>query len=315
MLASILCRLGDINRVRWLFFNALGDDICNAQVGSSSDTKQQTAQVKYMSDHKSRLRLWEEFLRIELSLGMSSVSRISEIRSRVVNARCNANAHALQPKISNAETESNILFDYASELYEKHAIPGVSLPLADSCVKDRCRGPAYIDELVRAADPDSSSSEQGGKNAGRSLPVPSSLLDADSSILAGLPAFFKEVLSKLPAFNEPTPDIDAFIDNLRRTVLPPRPREEFNTHRQKQNEIQSNSAPSILGKRNRPADVHMEAAYEGSIDVIEDGDVGVEREYNYNYEVKLHGDDDDNLSLENRDDIFKRRHRQKLIDE
>lgn len=44
-----------------------------------------------------------------------------------------------------------------------------------------------------------------------------------NAALAGVPIVFRELLSKLPTHTGPLPDIKAFVDHLRKTVLPPRP--------------------------------------------------------------------------------------------
>ncbi len=49
--------------------------------------------------------------------------------------------------------------------------------------------------------------------------------DAESTDanLSGVPVFLRDLLVRLPMHTGPPPDIDTFVDHLRRTVLPPRP--------------------------------------------------------------------------------------------
>jgi hypothetical protein len=315
--ASVLRRIGEINPIRWLFHNALGDDVCKG--GQAENPSTGTRGEKFVSNKKYRLQLWEEFLKIELSMGLSAISRTAQLRAAVVAARSSAYPQGGQPKAASSARdggEGNVFFEYTAELFERHAIAGVSLPLVDAGVRDRCRGTIFIDELVRSAELEANASEGGKKNrgGGKSGPVVTSALDADSSILAGLPAFFKELLSKLPAFTGPAPDVDAFVDNLRRTVLPPRPVEDaFNRH-PVQSEQDTVQGASLLGKRNqnRMVGQHNESAYEDGMDVIEDAEVGLLGRDN---EATIQADEDATSAMESRDDVFKRRHRQKLMNE
>jgi hypothetical protein len=272
--ACVLRRLGDVGPIRRLFRNALGDDVCEGQAANPlSGTRE-----KVVSNKQARLQLWEEFLKIELSMGLSATSRFAQLRAAVVAARASAypQGGGGQPKAgSGVGGEDNVFFDYTAELFERHATAGVSLPLADAGVKDRCRGAAYIDELVRSAELEVKASEAGrkGRAGGKHAPVAASALDADSSIVAGLPAFFRELLSKLPVFAGPAPDVDAFVDSLRRTVLPPRPAEDASSGDTRpgpgpgEDQEPAPGAPApLLGKRSRAAD---EGACKGGTDGAE----------------------------------------------
>lgn len=297
--AAVLRRKGEIEPIRWLFYNALGEDATKS------------AEKDVVSDKQSRLRLWEEFLKVELSMGLSDIARLAELRANVVSARESA------PPLPNTaakrqgflSSEDVIFFEYPSELFEKYSLTGVSLPLVDASVKERCRGSALVEEMLRRAESEVKSSDASNKSRGVGGGDVQSALDVDSSILSGLPAFFKELLAKLPAYTGPTPDVDAFVDRLKRTVLPPRPGDEPLHRRsgQEDNVVEGVSQPNkrrrVAGRRDD------ESAYEGGMDIIEDVEAAGDIDGGFD------ADEDATVAMESRDDVFKRRHRLKLANE
>lgn len=307
--AAILRRLGDIEPIRWIFHNALGDDLCNAGKGNADNNLITSDQ--FVTDKKTRLTLWEDLLQIELKMGLSDIGRISIVREAVLKAR--SMAYPQGPPVIHATTalspDEAVFFEYPAELFDKCNIPGVSLTLVDADMKNRCRGAALIDELVRGSDFDPNVADGGKKGRGKNSMEQGSALDADSSILAGLPAFFRELLTKLPPFNGSVPDIDAFVDNLRRTVLPPRPAEEPHGRRQQQQNEQVSTKGSILMKRGRQ---HNERSYDGGMDIIEDAEILGEH---IDADMGFQAEEDAIAVMESRDDVFKRRHRQKIANE
>lgn len=103
----------------------------------------------------------------------------------------------------------------------------------------------------------------------------------DSAALAGVPLFLRDLLSKLPPARGPPPNVEAFLDHLKRTVLPPRP-------------VTDEDAPPL--STNIVAtddDVVLAGSKRG---LMQDGD----------------DDDDDDTGAANRDDIFRKRRRMRM---
>ena len=107
---------------------------------------------------------------------------------------------------------------------------------------------------------------------------------ADSSAMAGVPIFLRDLLSKLPPHSGPLPNVDLFLDQLRKTVLPPRP-------------VVDEDAP-VSGASSAGAvaeDVVLAGSGKRSA-----------------LEVGGDDDDDDDGAVGNRDDVFRKRRRLQL---
>jgi hypothetical protein len=123
----------------------------------------------------------------------------------------------------------------------------------------------------------------------------------DPNLLAGVPIFLRDLLARLPPHTGPPPDIDTFLDHLKKTVLPPRPVTE-----------ERDEGVGTSGV-NFTSSLHLKQA------ATEDGVIllaGSKRKGNFDQEE----DDDDETGArraddENRDDIFKQRCRLRMSTE
>lgn len=288
----ILQRLGDLNQIRWVFQSVLGESIeAENNKKKTSTTETSVTDVKTLV---AKVQLWEEYFKAELALGMCNLKRLNELRDKIVKARAALPAGTKVPELESKGMLSDALasgagmFEYPTLLFEKYVIGGVSLPEQDAMLRDRCRGSSYIDEIVRTAEQeqsaiDNQSRRKWGRHSRDSSHVAAEIAD---SLLAGTPAAFKEFLAKLPALpGTEQPDIDAFVDILRRAVLPPRPADDSTGDDEQQ----------LLGKRGRDDTFAWDGTAGGAAD---EGDGGAE-------ESAV-------LALEARDDVFKRRQRARL---
>jgi hypothetical protein len=103
----------------------------------------------------------------------------------------------------------------------------------------------------------------------------------DSAALAGVPIFLRELLSKLPPARGPPPNVEAFLEHLRRTVLPPRPVTD------------EDAAPTAASVITADDDVVLAGSKRG---LLKEGD----------------DDDDDDAAAASRDDIFRKRCRMRM---
>jgi hypothetical protein len=288
---KILLRLGDLNQIRWVFQSVLGESIEAENSKKKANTAETTvADVKTLV---AKVKLWEEYFKVELSMGLCNLKRLNELRESIQKARAALPAGTkvpeLEPKVSDALVSGG-LFEYPSLVFEKYIISGVLLPEQDAMLRDRCRGSSYIEEVVRTAEQeqsvvDSQSRRKWGRHSRDSSHVAAEIAD---SLLAGTPAAFKEFLARLPALpGTEQPDIDAFVDSLRRTVLPPRPVDDTPGD--------EDFGGGLLGKRGRGDEL---PGWDGGAGAGDEGDGGAE-------ESAV-------LALEARDDVFKRRQRARL---
>lgn len=98
------------------------------------------------------------------------------------------------------------------------------LPPGDEALRQRSRGALFLKEVTDKADQRMIAlmdTGVGGRRRHRRDGGDGGNLD--SAALAGVPIFLRDLLVKLPPHKGPAPNIDAYLDQLRRTVLPPRP--------------------------------------------------------------------------------------------
>ena len=294
MTVKIYMRLRKILPIRWLFQSVLGEEIqATSKSSDNLDMKEFIASVKTPA---AKAQLWEEYYRTELAMGECSLIRLNEIREQSLKAKALAPPQPPPPAAVSAVATSTAcgFFEYPLEVFERHSQAFLVWPEGDAGLKNRCRGSAYIDDLARAAESEQAAFDshlrkwqRHGRDSGG--------LEADNVLLAGLPAFFKELLVKLPPMSGPPPDIDLFVDSLRRTILPPRPSEETLFNAGKGLEKTGQKRPRVLqtGDIRDSADVVEEGG--GAADPAGDLDLDTVEDSSFD-----------------RDDVFRRRQRKRL---
>jgi hypothetical protein len=123
----------------------------------------------------------------------------------------------------------------------------------------------------------------------------------DPNLLAGVPIFLRDLLARLPPHTGPPPDIDTFLDHLKKTVLPPRPVTE-----ERDEGISGNGLSFLSSLQMKPSTT------EDDVILL----AGSKRKGNFDQEE----DDDDERGArraddESRDDIFKQRCRLRMSTE
>jgi hypothetical protein len=106
------------------------------------------------------------------------------------------------------------MFEYCSELLDRNDDCLKFAPSSDISLQKRSRGTDYLEEVTKAEE---ERSRDANDYASKRSRIGESLVDEE------VPAFLRDLLTKLPQHGGILPDIDSFVDQLRKTVLPPRP--------------------------------------------------------------------------------------------
>jgi hypothetical protein len=88
LITRILIRLGDVRQLRWVYQLALGSS-SSAQSSASSDPSLSALTLQPIRKQVNGLTLdeqyalWKDYLNAELTLGMSDVNRLNQLRDRI----------------------------------------------------------------------------------------------------------------------------------------------------------------------------------------------------------------------------------------
>lgn len=155
----------------------------------------------------------------------------------------------------------------------------------------------------------------------------------DTNLLNNVPLFLRDLLARLPPHTGPPPDIDTFLDHLKKTVLPPRPVTDERDENPSQ-PTTTTTTTSTLGILNNSSSGTIGAGnsatgnvnglnssikqLNGTINGGPEDDVillsGTKKKHNYDEddEDDIRGDRQDD---EGRDDIFQQRCRRRMAQE
>jgi len=264
ILTRTLVRLGDFRQLRWVYEANIGL-LENNETLSKGNSK---------FTAKESLQLWEALLQAELTMGMSDTSRLMLLQERIRLARAESDKNSIT-------SQDNIdLFEPIQQLYSRHNV-AASFPSCDEALNMRVSGILTSDK----GDGHDQRTDQmtGGKTQRRKRD------DAppDGVELSGVPIFLRDLLVALPSHVGPVPNTDNFIDQLRRTVLPPRPISEKG----------SASNDTLLGLGGSvPQDTSIQAGNKRKL-LSTDDDADYDRDANY---------------ADNKNDVFRQRRRVKL---
>lgn len=265
ILTKTLVRLGDFRQLRWVY---------EANIGLVED-KDTIIKENSKFTAKDILQLWEELLQAELTMGMSDTNRLMLLQERVRLARAEIDRTFI------ASQDSLDLFEPIQQLYSRHNV-AASLPNCDSALNIRVSAALERDMVERhdhRAEQVTSAKTQRRK---RDDAPP------DGVELSGVPIFLRDLLVALPPISGPVPNTDEFIDQLRRTVLPPRPISDKKG---------SSSGDSLLGLGvSVPQDTSSQTGNKRKLLSIDD-DSDLDRDANF---------------MDNKNDVFKQRRRVKL---
>jgi hypothetical protein len=164
---------------------------------------------------QEQVELLQLHLRSELALGVWDAARLGDIeekiRVRTVQLEAGSAADTTVKKFD--------IFDKPSQLFARYEHNISTLSLHEQSLRNRSAGiSAYTQEIRRRDDERMNKLYQKDKR-GKIV-----ILDAS---LSAVPVSLRELVLKLPKSSSLAPDIDGFITNLRRIVLPPRPVEDF----------------------------------------------------------------------------------------
>ena len=109
----------------------------------------------------------------------------------------------------------------AFDLGSRYSRIAFALPLSDSMLAERAKdgGAALLKEKTKVER------ERISAMSGKGQPGTSGKDGGQIGQWPGIPTFLHGLLSKLPSFppDAPLPDVEMFVERLRRTILPPRP--------------------------------------------------------------------------------------------
>lgn len=193
VLAKVLVRLGDFRQLRWVF---------DTHVGSVDNGFSATKNF----DVEEEIMLWKYYLEAEISMGMCETKRLLLVQEKIV---------CIEEQRDFTSKPRFDLFEPIRLLCERNMHVNVSLPSADSALERRAKKLSAkrveIAEFAAADNSDCTNKkrkrEQGTQEAE----------------LEGVPIFLRSLLSGLPAYTGRPLDTKVFIDQLKESVLPPRP--------------------------------------------------------------------------------------------
>lgn len=302
LLVRALLRMGDLQQIQWIMNAALGkagargvfsfhnassslvnvngkgDDSENADVnGDDINNSNDKNNISVNLSLGDQLELWEDYLHIETTIGVSSTRRLNELRRMRDYAmedlkQWRKNNEALSgtgiPATIERSTETKrvikSIYEFPSEIITRYHEFTTSMPENERNLVDRSAR-----EMIMEGDGKISNTlgSIGGKKDDDALSLPPKL---------------KLFINNLQPHTGPMPDIDGFLRHFKGLVLPPRPSQE------------SIDNDSGVGAKRNASDWLTQAAEDN-----EDGD-------NIDYEMN----DEPNAA---RDDIFRMRKRQKRL--
>lgn len=231
LMALVLVRLQMAVALRSLYETVLGGEEALTEAAASSRRKETVS-----SDDKERasltlvqrLELCDEYLKHEIVMNQSSILRLDQLREQrnatallVEEQRKVLTSGASTSSSSGSDTFSKEMLvvtplDTAALLLERHYSGTSSLPILDHEMRERNRRDRSLLEEKSESERKrlASLTDAGRSGIGE---------EADIAALAAVPSFLRDLLPRLPKYEGPQLDIGAFIELLKKTVLPPRP--------------------------------------------------------------------------------------------
>ena len=238
LLIRTLTALGDLDQLRWVYQSILQstEEMTTASSVASGDANK----FAYLTNQQ-KLEFHEDYLAMELTAGSISISVLTELRLQSETLRHLVERDAQAARISTGSstqgpasatayrTVASVcaaaaacaggVFDASVRLYERFALTAAQamLPAGDALHLQRC----FLSELIQKQlknEKLSVSQEELKKRMSRGA--------RDISILAiklEAPDSVRELLLKLPPVAGLAISTDAFVERLRRVILPPRP--------------------------------------------------------------------------------------------
>ena len=218
LMGKVLLRLGDFVQLRWMYSSILGSTI-------EDEVKAEKNPLPTLNP-EDVMELWEDFYRIEATLGLVTLSRLNELRIKRNSARL-----LLQGEVKEIDSYNGDITEGVLSVLERFEHCNVSsIQTIDGSVWNRCIALSDDHEVrpIKRADISMRRSRKDEFFASDSLNHVSTAV--------------KELAFNLPIINAPGSDLGAFLDQLRKLVLPARPEDDDKTD------------PSASSKRPRTED-------------------------------------------------------------
>ena len=213
-MSRVLLRLGQHAQLQWLFATALEEGVASKQSLQGGEDDAEGAAAARLS-LREEAEVWEEYYRVEAALGLASPGRMQELRRGRVQALMRYEDE-LRARAVPAEMTPDAA-QGAAALMER--FPGLVFSGDDAGVKSRCTKVADLYTLRRL---ELEVEVEGGASA-RRRSRRDEILSADS--LQHVSYAVKELVVRLPTSSSASSGVDvgAFLEQLRRLVLPVRP--------------------------------------------------------------------------------------------
>lgn len=116
LITKVLVRLGDVRQLRWEYQTALGA-VDGSDMASSAQRLRVVGGEAFSQEEQ--LELWEAYLEAELTMGMSDVNRLSQLRSRVESLRRSMKD---KKKGDVAATVDCDIFDSVGDIFSRYCL-------------------------------------------------------------------------------------------------------------------------------------------------------------------------------------------------
>lgn len=231
---QILVRLGDLRQIQWVCQSALGREVApapssegnmNLIVSNLEHTirTEGTLLPAPIQRPIERYSILNDLLEAETLLCQSDISRLDDLRKRRNVAKAAVDEINRGIDLSTGkDTQVAGLFDAARDIYERYGISSTLTEGPDVQLRERVRI-RFSESAMLSGDPGAGFSAEPRQ---KKLSAISLGRDRETSAATSGPVespLVRELLFKLPPYNDPSPDVDSFIRHLRGTILPPRP--------------------------------------------------------------------------------------------
>jgi hypothetical protein len=208
MMCRVLQRLGDYEQLRWFFGSVLEPGLGGKD--SSTDLSLRDA-----------AELWEEYFRIEASLGLLPPARMSGLRLRRNEARHKyEDSQRSKPQELFADSSRDLTSGVVQLLERFDFLEASEMSTLDGSVRTRClrlTDSTYVRGVWGEAE--SEAADTGRRRPGGRRE------DVQDGSLAHVSGPVRELVARLPVQSAGV-DVGVFLEHLRRLVLPARPSEE-----------------------------------------------------------------------------------------
>jgi hypothetical protein len=120
LMTKVLVRLGDVRQLRWVYQTALG--AAGAVDGSAISSSVQRYKVTDGFTLEEQAELWQSYLDAELTLGMSDVTRLAQLRARLEAVKRSLADKKKNSSQNDSTTANCDLFDSVVDIFSRYVL-------------------------------------------------------------------------------------------------------------------------------------------------------------------------------------------------